>query len=122
MGRLIQLFARGDSFDFSLYDDTIPEAQLDINISVGLEMRKLLSDGKLPDTGREILCPVVAIQGNDDLRGPVDTIRGPLTQVIENLRLIRLEKCGHYPWFERRARDYFFSILHEELPKELSME
>jgi pimeloyl-ACP methyl ester carboxylesterase len=103
-------------------DEPVPEAQLDINISVGSEMLKLLAEGGLPDMGREITCPVLAIQGVEDLRCPVDKIKDPLSRVIKDLELLTLEKCGHYPWFEKQAKDHFFSILFEKLKINLNAE
>jgi pimeloyl-ACP methyl ester carboxylesterase len=115
LGQLFQLFTKGDSVDFMPDDDTIPVAQLDINIAVGLEMRKILTDGILLEIGRQIVCPVVAIHGADDLRCPAEEVREPLMRVLNDFRFILLEKCGHYPWYEKHARDNFFRTLSEEI-------
>ncbi len=115
LSRLFQLFAKADSFDYLPSDEPMPEAQLDINIAIGLEMLKLIADRGLPEIGRNIQCPVTVIQGTEDIRCPVDEMREPFTKVIKEFKLITIEKCGHYPWFERQARDRFFSILKDEL-------
>ncbi len=106
--------AKADSYEpISPYNSTI-EVQPDIFIAVMEEARKLRKSGSLLSLGRRIECPVVAIHGDYDphlFRGVAE----PLSRVLNDFRMILLEKCGHYPWKERHARDAFFSSLAGEL-------
>jgi pimeloyl-ACP methyl ester carboxylesterase len=114
MGRLFRLIAKADSLHPLPVDDDVLEYQLDVNISVGLELRKLLSSGKLIGMGEDIKCPVTAIHGDFDPR-PAAAAKKPLSGAIKNFKFILLEQCGHYPWMEKFARDKFFKILREEI-------
>lgn len=114
MGRLFRLIARAESFEPMPHQDEVLEYQLDINIAVGLEMRKLLAGSELLELGRQIACPVVVIHGDYDSR-PAAGIREPLSRVLDDFKFILLEKCGHEPWIERYARDEFFRILKKEV-------
>jgi len=64
--------------------------------------------------GRRIACPVVAIHGDHDPH-PREGIEVPLAGVLDNFRLVTLERCGHKPWYERQSRESFFAILEGEL-------
>jgi hypothetical protein len=46
-------------------------------------------------------------------------IRGGLTPHIPHLEYVLLERCGHYPWQEKHAREKFFSLLGEWLARRL---
>ncbi len=114
MGRLFRLIAKADSYEQVLCKDETLKYQLDINIPVGLELRKLQQSGDLIEMGKKIKCPVVAIHGDYDPR-PAEGVKLPLSHVIKDFKFILLEKCGHYPWLERCARDEFYKILRNEL-------
>ncbi len=114
MAKLFRIFTKAESYDLLPCEDEVIEYQLDINISVGLDSRRLLASGNLPEIMRGIKSPVTAIQGDFDLR-PADSIRESLSRILKNFRFIQLEKCGHYPWYEKYARDVFYAILKEEI-------
>ena len=57
---------------------------------------------------------MVAIHGDYDPH-PWSGVTEPLTRVLKDFRFILLENCGHYPWYERAAREQFFSILKKEV-------
>ena len=114
MGRLFRLIARADSYHPVPYKDEVLEYQLDINIAVGLEMRKVLAGGGLLELGRQIACPVVAIHGDYDTR-PAGVVKVPLSRVLKDFKFILLEKCGHEPWREKFAQDRFYDILKSEV-------
>lgn len=114
MGRFFKLTARADSYDPLPLEDEVLAYSLDINIAVGGEMRKLIASGTLLGLGKRITCPVVAICGREDPR-PADEVRQSLSGVLKDFKFILLEKCGHYPWMERFARERFFKILREEI-------
>ncbi len=74
----------------------------------------LRQTGKLLDIVAKIRCPVVAIHGDYDPH-PAEGVRGPLSSILKDFRLILLEKCGHKPWIEREAKETFYEILNKEL-------
>ena len=114
MRKLFRLIARADSYDFLPQEDDVLEYQLGINMSVGWEFTEMLKSNALLNLGRSIKCPVVAIHGDFDLR-PARVVRVSLSAIIKDFRFHLLEKCGHYPWMERHARDKFFEILRKEV-------
>ena len=79
------------------------------------EAAELRRSGELLEQVKLISCPVIAIHGDYDPH-PIDGIREPLESALDDFRIVVLEKCGHYPWIERYARDRFFELLRQELP------
>lgn len=60
--------------------------------------------------GRRIRCPVTVVHGTDDPR-PLDGVVNPLREVLPRLRVVVLERCGHFPWIERHARGPFRQVV-----------
>jgi pimeloyl-ACP methyl ester carboxylesterase len=114
MERLFRLIAKADSYLSIPLKNDVLEYQLDINIAVGMELRKMMASGELVRLGKEVTCPVVAIHGDYDPR-PAGMVRKTLAGTIKDLKFILLGKCGHTPWMEKYARDKFFEILKEEI-------
>jgi pimeloyl-ACP methyl ester carboxylesterase len=114
MARLGELISKADSYSTLPHDSEIVLLQYDIYQSVWEQASELRSSGKFLQLGNRIQCPVVAIHGAYDPHLS-DGVKCPLSCVLKNFRFILLEKCGHYPWFERRARDKFYSILKSEI-------
>jgi len=75
------------------------------------EMRR---SGALPDLCRHLHCPVVAIHGDYDPH-PFQGVEKPLSKILKDFTFILLQKCGHYPWIEKNARESFYNILFREL-------
>ncbi len=114
MGKLFRLIARADSYAYVPCKDEVLEYQLGMNMSVGSEFWEILKTKELLNIGGKIKCPVVAIHGDYDLR-LARVVKGSLSGIIKDFKLVLLEKCGHYPWMERYARDKFYEILREEI-------
>jgi len=114
MARLGKLISRADSYNPLPHDSEILEYQYDIYQSVWEQARELRSSGKLLELGKRIQCPVVAIHGDYDPHLS-EGIKDPLSRSLKDFQLILLEKCGHYPWIERGARDRFYNILKNEV-------
>jgi len=114
MGRLFRLITKAEAYEPIPHKNEVLEYQLDINMAVGLEVRKLLAGGELMELGSKIACPVVAIHGDFDVR-PADDVKGSLSRILKDFKFILLEKCGHEPWVERHAREKFFEILKKEI-------
>jgi pimeloyl-ACP methyl ester carboxylesterase len=86
----------------------------EINRRVWAEAKKLRVSGEILAMGREIKCAVVAIHGDYDPH-PAEGVEKPLARVLKDFRFNLLEKCGHYPWLEKYARDKFYKGLKNEL-------
>jgi pimeloyl-ACP methyl ester carboxylesterase len=108
------LVSKADSYDPIPHAEEIAEFRYDIYRSIWDEAYALRSSGRLLAMGKSIQCPVVAIHGDYDPH-PYEGAVVPLSQVVERFRFILLPKCGHYPWWERAARNRFYEALREEL-------
>lgn len=114
MGQLASLWAKADSYDALPHDSELLECQYDINQNVWKEAIELRISGELLKMGKKIQCPVLAIHGDYDPHLP-EGVKEPLSRVLKDFKFILLEKCGHYPWLERSARDRFYDILKSEI-------
>ncbi len=114
MERLAKLLSRADSYDPLPHASEIIECQYDIYQSIWQEASRLRRSGSLLKMGARIQCPVLAIHGDYDPH-PAEGVRVPLSRILRDFRFILLEKCGHYPWFERNAKERFYSILKSEI-------
>ena len=112
--RYADLLLSADAFEPLTNDLEILAYQPELNEHVWRDAAALRRNGGLLALGKQITCPVVAIHGDYDPH-PVEGVREPLTSVLTDFRMIILEKCGHYPWIERHARNRFFEILNREL-------
>ena len=114
MARFGQLMSKADSYDPLPHESELLECQYDINQSVWSQAEELRSSGELLELGKRIQCPVLAIHGDYDPHLP-DGVKDPLSRVLKDFKFILLEKCGHYPWMERSARDRFYNIIKSEI-------
>lgn len=114
MARFGKLIFKADTYDPISHNTEGLAFQYDINMSVWAQAEKIRSSGELLKLGKRIKCPVVAIHGDYDPH-PFEGVRDPLSRVLKDFRFILLEKCGHYLWLERNARDKFYSILENEI-------
>jgi pimeloyl-ACP methyl ester carboxylesterase len=104
-----------DSYDLLADpDQDVIEVRADIHNAVWADASALRHSGELVALGRAIRCPVIAIHGNYDPH-PIAGIREPLAPVLDDFQIEILERCGHYPWQERHARDAFFDLLRGEI-------
>ncbi|MGD0779952.1 MAG: alpha/beta hydrolase [Dehalococcoidales bacterium] len=115
MARLGELWVKADTYA------PLPEQELEsmpvseeINRKVWAEAKKLRTSGEILEIGKRITCPVIAIHGDYDPH-LVAGVQEPLSRVLKNFRFILLEKCGHYPWLEKYARNKFYEILRKEI-------
>jgi pimeloyl-ACP methyl ester carboxylesterase len=114
MRRLFRLIAKGDSYAPIKSKDEVLEYQLNVNVSIFRELTIQPQYLDLTDLGKAIKCHVVAIYGKYDPR-PAKVVQETLSKVIKDFNYILLDKCGHYPWMEKYARDKFFKILRKEI-------
>jgi pimeloyl-ACP methyl ester carboxylesterase len=115
MARLSVLFAKADIYELlPPLKNEVLEFNERINRQVWAEAKELRTSGEILEFGKRIDCPVVAVHGDYDPHLPAG-VREPLSRVLKNFRFILLEKCGHYPWLEKYARDKFYKVLKNEL-------
>ncbi len=109
-GKLVSKLSAYDMVNGDEEVDVLPE----VNESVWNEASKMRRSGELLELGRKITSPVLAIHGDHD-HHPYQGVKEPLSRVLDDFRFILLEKCGHYPWKEREAKERFFQLLRDEI-------
>jgi len=112
--RFGELMAIADSYDYEPVDYDPVDLDVTIFQSVWAEASSLRDSDDLINCADKIGCPVVAIHGEFDPH-PIDGVEKPLSYRLNNFTMIRIEKCGHIPWRERKAKDTFYEILRNEL-------
>lgn len=110
------LVAKTDAFEPMEENSDLIEYRGDIFQKVWEEAAEMRRTGELLSLAANVRCPVVAIHGDYDPH-PAEAVKTPLAAIIRDYRFILLENCGHKPWIERQARDAFFQILENELPR-----
>ena len=83
-------------------------------------MIALQEGGTYPAAYGAIACPVLMVHGDLDPH-PGAMIRDSLTPHMPQLEYVELERCGHYPWLERHARDRFYEKAREWLLLQASL-
>ena len=91
-----------------------PTAKIKKNTVIESALVKLRENNNLIKMGEKIKCPVIAIHGDYDPH-PISGVKEPLSKIIKDFKLIKLKKCGHYPWNEKYAKDTFYIILKSEI-------
>ncbi|MEE9254209.1 MAG: alpha/beta hydrolase, partial [Pseudomonadales bacterium] len=121
LARLGELAAKTDEYDAIEDEHDLEEGQDEMLASSGAifqnvwyEAAALRRSGELLALARQVHCPVVALHGDYDPH-PSEGVRQPLSSALKDFRFILLDRCGHTPWRERRARDQFYAILAEEI-------
>jgi len=114
MGRLGELSERADSYHPIPYPRIRGRMDPVALRRVGAEAAEMRRSGELLRTVRRVRAPVLVVHGTNDPH-PIRGVVEPLRHAGLNLRVVRLERCGHEPWWERYARVKFFSVLRQEL-------
>lgn len=109
-----ELITSVSSYDMIESGEEEVEVLAEVNESVWREAVETRRSGELLDMGEDIEMPVVAIHGEYD-HHPYEGLKEPLERVLDDFKFILLEKCGHYPWREKWAREEFFEVLVDEL-------
>jgi len=112
--RLGELMIKTDSYNLLVEENGNIVYRYDIYEAIWPEASEMRRNGKLLDFGKNMICPVIAIHGMYDSH-PVEGVVEPLSRIIKDFKFFKLEKCGHYPWRERYAREKFYEILVQEL-------
>jgi len=83
------------------------------------DMMRLQADGTYPRAFAAIASPVLMLHGAHDPH-PGGGIRASLAPFVRRLEYVEWERCGHYPWLERQAREPFFEKLRAWLATHLA--
>ena len=112
--RFGKLIFKADSYNSIQEIDDVIEFQFHVFNGVWEDAERLRRTGALLELGKLIKCPVVAIHGDFDPH-PLEGVKEPLSEVLNDFRFILLENCGHRPWLEKEAKEGFYRILKKEL-------
>jgi len=112
--QLIKLMIKADSYELLPLKNETFEFQYEIFRSVWTEAEEMRKSGELLKYAEKISCPVTAIHGDYDPHS-WKGVKEPLSRILSDFKFIKLEKCGHYPWYENLAKDKFYDVLIREL-------
>ena len=74
------------------------------------DMLRLQATGVYPAAFGAITAPILMLHGKDDPH-PGAMIRDDLRRVMPQSEYVEFERCGHYPWLERAAKEEFLDAL-----------
>ena len=111
---LFTLIQRTDAYNLIPHESDLVIVEPEHYGSVWSGMQALLDSGKLIEHGKDIKCPIIVIHGAYDPRSG-EGIKQSLSKYVPDFTFILLEKCGHYPWYEKEAREEFFLELRKNL-------
>lgn len=115
--KLADCFFESDTYDPLTKDLEVLECQQEINTKVWADFKKIRDNpGELAALFSKIQCPVVNIHGDHDPH-ILEGIQPFLESCLKEIKLVMLDRCGHYPWIERYARGWFFKVLRREIEK-----
>jgi pimeloyl-ACP methyl ester carboxylesterase len=101
-------------YTFEAIDDDDPDDELPFDSGANLEtwqdMLRLQAAGLYPAAFAAIRVPILMLHGAYDPH-PGGMIRDGLAPYVRSLEYREWERCGHYPWRERYARDLFYATL-----------
>lgn len=83
------------------------------------DMLRLQEEGVYPAAFAAIRGPVLMLHGTHDPH-PGRMVRDSLAPHVPQLEYHELDRCGHSPWRERRARGAFFAVLRGWLARRLA--
>ena len=112
--KLGRLLLKVDGYELVRKKDRTIDYQPDIFEKVWDQARYLRSSGALLKEGKKIKCRVIAIHGDFDPH-PWEGVKEPLRKLLSDFEFFLLERCGHEPWLEKRAKGKFYEILREAL-------
>jgi pimeloyl-ACP methyl ester carboxylesterase len=102
------------SYDLASTDLEIEGCDARANQETWEDMVRLQEEGVYPSAFARIQSPVLMLHGAADPH-PGQSIRASLAAYLPQLEYVEWERCGHYPWLERWARDEFFAVLRRWL-------
>ncbi len=111
---LFTLVQQADAYDPLPHPNDLEVVRPALYESVWKDVLSLRDSGELAAYGRGIKCPVLVIHGAYDPRS-ASAIQHSLDKHVKDFRFILLQKCGHYPWYEKQARATFYAEIVKNL-------
>jgi pimeloyl-ACP methyl ester carboxylesterase len=108
-----------DSYELEAEDREILKCDACAHLETWEDMLRLQEQGVYPAAFAAVDVPVLMLHGAHDPH-PGRLIHAGLKPIIPRIEYRELERCGHYPWLERRAREEFFQVLHRWLAEQLA--
>lgn len=99
-----------DSYELLSTDQELVRCDAESNRESWGDMMRLQAEGVYPAAFARIEVPVLLLQGDSDPH-PGAMIRDSLLPHLPQLEYVELERCGHYLWLERHAREPFYARL-----------
>lgn len=115
MGKFGELMGKLDTYDYEeneYFENGKPSFEM--YNSIWSEASNLRRTGELLNITKKITVPIHIIQGEYDSHS-LDGIIEPFDINAIDYTFDLLEKCGHYPWREKRAKMEFIDIIKKEL-------
>ncbi len=112
--KLDRLMEKTDSYDMIEHENEVIGFQPEVHKKVLDEFLELREKGKLIEHVKSLECPLTVIHGDYDPH-PYEGVKEPLSDELSNFNFFLLQKCGHYPWYEKHAKNRFYKILKDEL-------
>ena len=114
--RLERLTERTDSYRLVPHRSSAPAPDVRTFREVWADAARIRQSGALLRSLHRVQAPVLVLHGADDPH-PVEGVVVPLRRAGVHVRVVVLDRCGHYPWWERYARDAFFGRLRAEVAR-----
>lgn len=99
-----------DSYELLSTDQELVRCDARGNKESWGDMMRLQAEGVYPAAFARIEAPVLMLHGDTDPH-PGTMIRDSLLPHLPQLEYVEFERCGHYLWLERHAREPFFARL-----------
>ncbi len=119
--RFKELLTKTDYYDPIEHENDFIEFKPKVYKKVWTEAESLRREGKLMERIKGIKNRVVAIHGDHDPH-PYEGVKEPLSRALDDSEFMLLERCGHYPWYEKHARGKFFEVIDGELEAEEALD
>ena len=114
LGAIVELLMPAYTWDLVTADLENVRVDARANRESWDDMLRLQAAGVYPQAFRSIASPVLMLHGVRDPHPGPET-RDGLLLFLPQLEYHAMEKCGHYPWLEREAREPFFRQLEDWL-------
>jgi len=114
LSRFGYLMTKADFYDELPHENEVVEVNGELHQKIWDEAAKMRESGELLEDVLNVKCPLTIIQGKEDSH-PYEGLSEPLEKNGKKFKMILIERCGHYPWYEKYGREEFFRILGSEL-------
>ncbi len=102
------------SYELEDLDDSLEWVDARGNQETDRDWNRRRAAGDFPGAFSGVTSPILMIHGVADPH-PGRMIRDSLLPVLPQLEYVEIERCGHYPWRERYAREPFYAVLNSWL-------